>query len=90
VTKQDIVREIIAWKLVEVSKRDAGIPFDVKNTMYWFYAGELMEKLKSQGVAIKVDRELPKHKYPHTEIDAYIWEAQTEMLLKGYTAWEEL
>ena len=51
---------------------------------------DIMDYLHKHDVVLKAEGKLPKPKYPHSEIDAYIWEAQTEMLKAGYTVVEPL
>jgi len=53
-------------------------------------ATPILQYLRSQKVKRVVDRELPLPRYPNSEIDAYIWEGQQDMLKAGYVAVEEL
>ena len=53
-------------------------------------ADDILGMLHSQGVVIKEEGGLPKPRYPNSEIDAYIWEGQQDMLKAGYTKWSPL
>lgn len=62
----------------------------VAKAFYRQDAGHFLINLKQKGCVLKVDREVPKPRYPNTELDAYCWEAQTDMVEAGYVAVEPL
>ena len=53
-------------------------------------AYDIMAYFDSQGVVLKAEGELPEPRYPYSEVDAYIWEGQQDMLKAGYVKTERL
>ena len=85
-TEQEEIRDILITLCCEahskdLSKSPSGFDEEIKDAL---------KELSGAGVAIKVDRELPKPRYPYSEIDAYILEGQQDMLEAGYVAVEPL
>ena len=85
-SKQEELWGALSWILSEIywkGKRGESIN-------YREYGTEIFASLHSQGVVIQIERELPEPRYPNSEMDAYIWEGQQDMLKAGYTAVEPL
>ncbi len=90
VTKQEEIREFITKDIIETIFGDT---FGYHSGMSEIATEKIFTYLHSQGVVIKVERELPDNPYYLVQAmagDSIYNEAQQGMLRAGYTAFEPL